>query len=75
MNNINFLFCISLIISAIVVKGILSLKMCFVSRKQSTTQLDNMGRYKIKASKYWVGEAIGWFLFAFFLIIIVSILM
>ena len=74
MNNINFLFFISLIISAIVVKGILSLKM-FFSRKQSTTQFVNMGRYRIKASKYWVGEAIGWFLFAFFLIIIVSILM
>ena len=73
MNNINFLFCISLIISAIVVKGILSLKMCFVSRKKSTTQLVNMGRYKIKASRYWVSEAIGWFLFAFFLIILVSI--
>jgi hypothetical protein len=70
MHDFNITFCISLLIAAVLVKGITSLISAYSIHKRGIPQLVNMGRYKIRARRFWVGEAIGYCSLAIFLIVL-----
>lgn len=69
MHTFNMDSCISLLIAAVLIKGISSLTSAFSVRKRGTPQLVNMGRFKIRAGRFWVGEAVGYFSLAGFMIV------
>lgn len=69
MHNLNMTICISLLIAAVMVKAISSLTSAFRVRKGGISQLVNMGRYKIRAGRFWIGEAVGYFSLAIFLVV------